>query len=240
MNAEEHTAENYLQGLGIGSVRFEPDGNIPPDFSLGSSTGVEVRRLNQNYFGEDDPKGLEELSIPLWRILEKGASEFDNQFGGKSYWIFAKYRRPSKQSGGETAQSVRDSLEDFLRRGGKAPDEFAVNDHLNLTVYPASPVQGRVFRLGGGIDRDSGGWLIPMYADNISHCIREKSLKIAPHKDRYDTWWLLLVDFLGWGISDSEESDLRSMIPSLGRFDRVILIDNQHGKLRLDLEDKAA
>jgi hypothetical protein len=54
-----------------------------------------------------------------------------------------------------------------LRRGGKAPDESAVNDHLKLTVYPARPVQGRVFRLGGGIDRDSGGWLIPMYADNI-------------------------------------------------------------------------
>jgi hypothetical protein len=95
MNAKEHRAGNYLQGLGIGSVRFEPDGNIPPDFSVGSSTGVKVRRLNQNYFGEDDPKGLEELSISLWRILEKGASGFGNRFSAKSYWIFAEYRRPS-------------------------------------------------------------------------------------------------------------------------------------------------
>jgi hypothetical protein len=30
------------------------------------------------------------------------------------------------------------------------------------------------------------------------------------------------------------------MIPGLGQFDRVILIDNQYGELRLDLEDKAA
>jgi hypothetical protein len=240
MKAEEQIAEDYLRSLGTGSVIFEPDGNIPPDFSVGSSTGVEVRRLNQNYFGEDDPKGLEELSIPLWRILEKEASKFNNQFAGKSYWIFAHYRRPPKQSGGETAKSVRDSLVDFLRRGGKVPDELAVNDHLKLMVYPSSPVQGRVFRLGGGMDRDSGGWLIPMYADNISYCIREKSLKIAPYKDRYATWWLLVVDFLGWGINDSEESELRSMIPGLGQFDRVILIDNQYGELRLDLEDKAA
>ena len=240
MKAEEQTAEDYLQGLGIGSVKFEPDGNIPPDFSVGSSTGVEVRRLNQNYLGEDGPKGLGELSIPLWKILEKGASEFDNRFDDKSYWVFAKYRRPSRESGGETAKSIRDSLEDFLGRGGQTPDEFTVNDHLKLTVYPSSPVQGRVFRLGGGIDRDSGGWLAPMYADNISYCIREKSLKIAPYEDRYDTWWLLLIDFIGWGISDREESELRSMIPSLGRFDRVIVIDNQRGELRLDLEDKAA
>lgn len=240
MKIEERIAEGYLRGLGVGSVIFEPDGNIPPDFSVGSSTGVEVRRLNQNYFGQDDPKGLEELSVPLWQILEKVASELDSQFAGKSYWIFAKYWRPPKQSGGETAKSVRDSLEDFLRRGGKVPDEFAVNEHLNLAVYPASPVQGRLFRLGGCIDRDSGGWLVPMYADNISYCIKEKSLKIAPCKDRYDTWWLLLVDFMGWGINNSEELELRSMVPSLGHFDRVILIDNRHGELRLDLEDKAA
>jgi hypothetical protein len=237
MKAEEQIAEDYLRGLGIGSVIFEPDGNIPPDFSVGSSTGVEVRRLNQNYFGEDDPKGHEELSIPLWRTVEKVASEFNNQFAGKSYWILPKYWRPPRQSGGETAKSVRDSLEGFLRRGGKVPDELVVNDHLKLIVWPSSPVQGRVFRLGGGYDRDSGGGLVPMYADNISYCIREKSEKIGPYQNRYDTWWLLLVDLLGWGIDDFEESELRSMIPSLGRFDRVILIGSQYGELRLDLED---
>lgn len=240
MNAEEQMAEIYLQDLPIDSVTFEPDGNIPPDFSVGSSTGVEVRRLNQNFFEEDDPKGLEELSIPLWRILEKEVSEFDDQFDGKSYWVVMEYGRPSRQSGGETAKSVRASLEDFLKRGGQAPDEFAVNEHLRLKVYPSSPAQGRTFRLGGGIDRDRGGWLLPMYADNVTYCITEKSRKIAPYENRYDTWWLLLVDFLGWGISSSEELKLRSMIPSLGRFDRVILIDNQRGELRLEMEKEAA
>jgi hypothetical protein len=240
MKAEEQTAKDYLVGLGIGSVSFEPDGNIPPDFSVGSSIGVEVRRLNQNYFGEDDPKGLEELAIPLWRMLGEEISRFDTQFDGKSYWVFAAYERPSKESGRETAKSVRDALEDFLRRGGQTPDELVVNDNLKLVVYPSSPVQGRVFRLGGGMDRNSGGWLVPMYIDNIAYCINEKSQKIAPYEERYEIWWLLLIDFMGWGIDASEESELRSGIPSLGWFNRVIVIGNQHGELHLDLEDEAA
>jgi hypothetical protein len=240
MKAEEKTARDYLETLELGSVQFEPDGNIPPDFSVGISTGVEVRRLNQNYFGKDDPRGLEELTIPLWRILGEETSEFDNRFDGRSYWVFAEYKRPSSKTGRETAKSVRDSLEDFLRCEGQPPDEIVVNDNLRLTVYPSSPVQGQVFRLGGGIDEDSGGFLVPMYIDNISYCIREKSLKIAPYEDRYDTWWLLLVDFMGWGIDDHEEPELTSGILSLELFDRVIVIDNRHGELRLDLEDEAA
>jgi hypothetical protein len=240
MKAEEQTAKDYLEGLDIGSVSFEPDGNIPPDFSVGSSIGVEVRRLNQNYFGEDDPEGLEELAIPLWRILGKETSRFDTQFDGESYWVFVAYERPSQESGGGTAKSVRNALEDFLSRGGHTPDELVVNDNLKLTVYPSSPVQGRVFRLGGGRDRNSGGWLVPMYIDNIAYCIKEKSQKIAPYENRYEIWWLLLIDFMGWGIDDFEESELGSGISSLGRFDRVIVIGNEHGELRLDLEDEAA
>ena len=50
MNEEEKIAANYLHSLGFGDVKFEPDGNIPPDFSIGKSVGVEVRRLNQHFF----------------------------------------------------------------------------------------------------------------------------------------------------------------------------------------------
>ena len=40
MKEEEQIAENYLKGLGIGNVIFEPDGNIPPDFSVGRALGT--------------------------------------------------------------------------------------------------------------------------------------------------------------------------------------------------------
>ena len=49
LDDSESLVEQYLIGLDRGVVVFEPDGNIPPDFSLAGTIGVEVRRLNQNY-----------------------------------------------------------------------------------------------------------------------------------------------------------------------------------------------
>ncbi|MDO9271654.1 MAG: hypothetical protein Q7T94_01375 [Rugosibacter sp.] len=66
MDDSERLAEKYLLALNCGEVVFEPDGNIPPDFSVDARIGVEVRRLNQNYEKSDGSiEGLEELAIPL-------------------------------------------------------------------------------------------------------------------------------------------------------------------------------
>ena len=67
MDESERIVEKYLLALELGTVVFEPDGNIPPDFSVGGRIGVEVRRLNQNYQNSNGrSQGLEELAIPLW------------------------------------------------------------------------------------------------------------------------------------------------------------------------------
>ena len=39
-NDDEIQAERYLQILNIGPVRYEPDGNIPPDFAINSTIAV--------------------------------------------------------------------------------------------------------------------------------------------------------------------------------------------------------
>src|SRR5437762_8165393 len=48
MNDSEKSVYVYLTSLGLGTVVFEPDGKVPPDFSVDGRTAVEVRRLNQN------------------------------------------------------------------------------------------------------------------------------------------------------------------------------------------------
>jgi hypothetical protein len=37
---DELTAQQYLLGLGVGSVTFEPDGNIPPDFVINNKIAI--------------------------------------------------------------------------------------------------------------------------------------------------------------------------------------------------------
>jgi hypothetical protein len=48
MKIEEQLAENYLKRLNLKDVIFRPDGNMPPDFSLGNKIAVEVLHLKQN------------------------------------------------------------------------------------------------------------------------------------------------------------------------------------------------
>jgi hypothetical protein len=69
MNREEKIAEAYLKSLGFKNVVFEPDGNIPPDFSMDGRIAVEVRRLNQHFFTKDEVRGLEEGRLPLFKLL---------------------------------------------------------------------------------------------------------------------------------------------------------------------------
>jgi hypothetical protein len=64
MKKEEKIAKDYLETIS-NDVVFEPDGNIPPDFKLNQVIAVEVRRLNQNIFKGNKPKGLEQERIKL-------------------------------------------------------------------------------------------------------------------------------------------------------------------------------
>ena len=80
MNREEKIAKVYLKSLGFKNVVFEPDGNIPPDFSIDGRIAVEVRRLNQNFFTKDEAQGLKEARIPLFRLLQSSLSEFDSHY----------------------------------------------------------------------------------------------------------------------------------------------------------------
>ncbi len=63
MNKDEKRAKKFLKRH-YSNIQFEPIKNAPPDFLINNNIAVEVRRLNQNYFDGDNPKGLEEDDIP--------------------------------------------------------------------------------------------------------------------------------------------------------------------------------
>lgn len=237
MNADEQTAEKYLKGLGRGKVAYEPDGNVPPDFSLANSIAVEVRRLSEHYFEGEEPEALEELAIPLWRNLGQAINDLNNQLTGGTYWVIVEYERPSKESGKDTIEAIKSTLKDFHRSGRTPPEVEKVNENLSLVVQPSRDVKGEVFRMAAGMDHDSGGWLVNSYAKNIEHCIEEKSGKIEERMEEYSEWWLVLVDYIGWGLLDREEERLQSQISNLGRFDQVTIIGNQVGESRLRVSD---
>ena len=65
MDAAEAHALRFLEHLGIGPVRYEPDGNQPPDFVTANGIAVEVRRLNQHRVTADGHTALEHDAFPI-------------------------------------------------------------------------------------------------------------------------------------------------------------------------------
>lgn len=226
MKKEEQIAETYLNQLALGTVKYEPDGNIPPDFSIHSTIGVEVRRLNENYFGGNRPQGLEELSIPLDKSFEKVLASYDSQFDGASYWVGIMYDRPLPGGAKGTIQDMRQALDAFLASSKTTPVELKVNSKVWFTLHPSHPVQGRVFRPAIYSDNDSGGMVTQLYVQNISHCIQEKVLKVSPYLHRYEEWWLLLIDTIGaWQLEPDEIQQIRNGVTGIGCFQKLLVID---------------
>src|SRR5207249_2318292 len=55
---------------GYTDVRYEPDGNVPPDFLVNGRIAVEARVLNQHHVSNGRAQGLAIAEIPLRQRVE--------------------------------------------------------------------------------------------------------------------------------------------------------------------------
>lgn len=233
MNRDEALANAWLSAQGFGNLVYEPDGNVPPDFTIDGRIAVEVRRLNQHHYFGARAEGLEQLAVPLWRSLQGAVAAFTKPGNNRSHWVALDYRRPSID-GAKTKDLLRRSLGVFLTGTNRSPARLEINHNLAIDLFPSRVVDGRPFRLAGSLDSDGGGMAVEMYADNLSLCLAEKNQKIKPYLGRYDEWWLLLVDSMGWGLADYEVVELRQCLGPKKEFSRVLLVSEAPTSLLLD------
>jgi len=234
MNREEKIAEAYLKSLGFKNVVFEPDGNIPPDFSMDGRIAVEVRRLNQHFFTKDEVRGLEEGRLPLFKLLQLSLNEFNSQYKGDTYWVSIRFRRPIEK-GPTVKEAIRKAFTDFLSKPFAPPCEVKVTSSICFHIFSSLPVKGRVFRFAGGTDRESGGFVLAEFKKNFDHCVKEKSKKIRDHYPRYASWWLVLVDKIAYGFDESEKKEIKSMVSMNSYWNKVIVLDSLNGNKILEI-----
>jgi hypothetical protein len=234
MNREEQITEAYLRKSEFKDVVFEPDGNIPPDFSVDGKIAVEVRRLNQHFFTKDEIRGLEETRIPLFKLLESSLSEFDSEYKGYSYWVSIRFYRPVEKSDTNKKAIVK-TLTDFLSRPLPPSCDIKVTENIYFHIYPSQAVEGRVFRFAGGTDRNSGGWALAEFKKNFNHCVAKKTEKIKDYHDKYISWWLVLVDQIAHVFNEREKDDVKSMISINPSWDKVIVLDSVTGNRILEI-----
>lgn len=234
MNAEEKIAKKYLEELKIGKVIFEPDGNIPPDFSISNAIGIEVRRLNENFENGEEFKGLEETRIPLNKLIREVFSEYNSLYSGKTYYVVTKYKRPFKQNFKKLKSEIRKKLDEFLVASYSLPHEVIVNSEFSLHFFKASPREGIIFRPAIDFDKDRGGWLIDLFSKNVRLSIDDKTKKISPYKSRYKEWWLLLVDTIWLDATEEDIEDYKAVLPEKKDFDKVLVLSAFNNSLIIE------
>jgi hypothetical protein len=230
MKREEKITLEYLKAKYGENVIPIPEHQDPPDILVNSSIAVEVRRLNQHFFENGEPEGLENLSFSLVSALEEVLESFDNSYDGISYWVFVEYKRPLNSDYRRIKKEMRLALLNFLNsQASNFSHEISVNPEITFLFLKSEVGKGKLFLFAGSGDFNAGGWVIQVYVDNIRHCIDEKSSKISERLENYHEWWLYLVDCMELGLDRQEFLEVAQKVGGTGSFDRVVVLD-YHGE----------
>ena len=228
MNRDEKIAEEFLR-IVHSNVAFEPDGNIPPDFSIDGNIGVEVRRLNQQHRNDGNIEGIEKQSIPLLKTVSNELSTYNIGNNGKSYWLTLRYTRNIDKNR-IIKKNIKNSINAFENQNETIPFCYKLGKNVDLEFISNASHSKQKYKIGIESDMDSGGWVVPMYVDDITHCIKEKEQRIKPHLSKYGSWWLILVDNI-LCLCDSDITEVTQQLSKPACFSKIVILDINGQKL---------
>jgi hypothetical protein len=239
MKWDEKIAERFLKSLNQGLVEHEPNGNVTPDFLLNTKTGVEVRRLNQNYVLPDGSlEGYEKVAASGWKAMERILKEFGPSVDGESWYVFFSVRSPVNW--GQCTAYVRKWLAEFKAAEHRHEQTLTFGDTFQLDLMRASKDAGGFFCLRGGGNADWDGAILAEVERNLRLCVAEKESKVARFKHGYGEWWLVFINRIDLGMNLIEYKDFWAELnpPIIHSFDRIFLVDpfNHTNWVEFDLE----
>lgn len=192
MKREENIAESYLRSIGLSEIIYEPDGNVPPDFSAEERIAIEVRRLNQNEItASGGTHGLENLRFALHRCIAEILRSLGPPKNGKSWFVHYTFERPLSPLP-QIRIKVQRALEEF-RDGRAKTTELSIFDGFELHLLPASKVFPHHFVLGAIATATPVGFSLT----NSRRTFKFASTKKRPRSPKCETdiqsgglsWW---------------------------------------------------
>lgn len=229
MDRTEELAYNYLKKAGFDPI-YEPLGlSTCPDFEINEFTAIEVRRLNENDFNGETPKGLNTSSRKITDSIEGVLRELIQDNPQKNYWVSLEFKRPLIKPR-KLKKRLKKHLENTLNKQ-VVPTDIIIENLIKVTFHPKHEVDKQIFHLGTFMDLDRGGWVLENLCVNINYCIEEKTAKIIKTKKSYTSCWLILVDEISYGeINEIEKKHLFEHLKINPIWDKLILIDAIKGK----------
>jgi hypothetical protein len=230
MDRSEELAQEFLKSLNPSSVLYEPDGKVCPDFLVDGRIAVEVRRLNEHVTDcEGELQGVETDQIAVIRLVQKLCSDLGPPPQSKSWFICYDFRRPLPAFR-TLSQELRRALTRFLNSGLERA-EFTVGRSFDVSLIPASDPHETCFLLGSASDLNTGGFVAALLEKNIRICVEEKNRKREKVRSRYPEWWLVLIDYVGYGAWQQVDVE--------HDWDKVLLVDPKNPLRAFELESRA-
>jgi len=233
MDRSEQLVERYLRAQGFSNIVYEPDGNVTPDFLVDGRIAIEVRRLNQNHETDEGSRGLEEVATPLDKMVRRVLAEIKRPTSGPSWFVLYTFCRPLPPLK-ELARSLGNRLEAFDgRQAGWT--SIVIDRHFSIRLVRAVRPHANVFVIGGSADDDSGGMVLSEMRRNLAICLAEKGRKVTKVRDKYPTWWFVLVDYIGYGLDHDERDGLRDLVTIEEPWDKIVLVNPVNPETALEL-----
>jgi len=225
MKREEQLAYNYLTYQGYSKIKYEPDGNIPPDFLINETIAIEVRRLNQHYTANltDLPDPLEKLEFALIPRVNSILKEYPIGTNPNSVFVFVEFGRPLTVNK-KLLNDIKSLLEQHKMNDIHVITSVKISENLTIRFHPSSKKFSTLYVLGIVADNNSGGLVVSNIYHNLKLVIKEKERKILKYYNRYPEWWLLLIDFIGYGLDDFDFHQLGQYKINSSKFKKIILV----------------
>jgi hypothetical protein len=225
LNHSEKLAAEYLHHRGFRDIRYEPDGNIPPDFLINNTIAVEVRELNQNRITDSGYRGLHEDSIPLFMKFKKLLISLGSAETGESWFVRYKFWRPI-QPWKQLQVEIRKCLLGFRQNPpAQRRVDIMIDDNFELNLIRATDAHQNFFIFGGYGDHDSGGWVLAETLKNLRICIEEKTRKVTRVRHKYPEWWLILIDYIGFGVEECDKKSYREQLAIEHNWNKIVLVN---------------
>jgi hypothetical protein len=221
MKREERIAYEYFMSEGYDTIQYEPDGNVPPDILLNGAIAVEVRRLNQHFKNRKDIP-LENLEYQLIPRITNLVKSFQAPGINSSAFLTITYSRPLKVDK-DLIADIKTVLKTHVNSIGETK-EYSLRENLKIRIWPTKRKLSAIYNIGVLNDYDTGGFIVGIVHQNLKIVVEEKKSKIDPYYKRYKEWWLVLIDRIGFTLSEEEIDQLKSLPIEIYPFKKLILI----------------
>ena len=224
MNDDEKAASEFLVSEGHRDIAYEPNGKIPPDFLINGNVAVEVRRLNQHFFKRKNPAPLETTRHSMKGRIRSLLHSYGPSNGEQSWLLTFTLRRPLPDRR-RIETEMRYWLDQVVATSPDEPVSHRISRGFAVHAYPCTQRQDQQFTLGGFVDSDAGGFIVAHVIRNLPLCVHEKERKISAHRNRYATWWLVLVDHIAGHLDLHDRRQLNDGLELSSSFDRIAIIN---------------